>query len=245
MTVDGNRLADDVLAAAVLALPERMGDDGDSGTAPSIVGAREDTPGGRPDAERREEVAAHETYLDGARFAACAEIGARRAVDRQTGEDVLMVPDLFPEGIGKVHRTVRGPLAIPCQHHQLFGMPDRQRLEQRDVDQREDGRVGADSERKRQERDGGEAGRCAEGTQGITQVRDERLEPDEKVALARGLLLQRVVAEAASSFAPRGIGMHPVGDKLFGALGEVEGHLALDLVGDLFLTKDISEPREP
>src|SRR5262245_44291237 len=80
--IDGDRFADDVRAAAILALPERMGDDGDRGTAPLIVGVREVTTKDRTHAERREEAPAHEADADRARLAAGAEIGgARRAVD--------------------------------------------------------------------------------------------------------------------------------------------------------------------
>src|SRR5262245_40948823 len=79
--IDDDRLANDVRAAAILALPERMGDDGDRGTAPLIVGVREGTTKGRTRAERREEAPAHEADPDRARLAAGAEIGAaRRAV---------------------------------------------------------------------------------------------------------------------------------------------------------------------
>jgi len=80
-----------------------------------------------------------------------------RAVNEQSGEHILVVPDLFPKSSGKIRRTVRFPSLIPYQHHQLFRMGDRQRLEHHDIDQRENSRVSTDTERERQNSDCGEA----------------------------------------------------------------------------------------
>src|SRR5262249_58080154 len=96
LPVNHYRLANDVRAAAVLALPERMGDDGHSGTASIIVGVRKRTPDHRRRPERREKAATHEANRGRARFAACAEISACRAVDKYSGEHILLVPDTLP-----------------------------------------------------------------------------------------------------------------------------------------------------
>ena len=72
------------------------------------------------------------------------------------------------------------------------------------MEQREHGGVGADADREREDGGDREDRLLDERAQAVAHVGDERLEPDEQVALARRLALDGVVAEAAPRLAARG-----------------------------------------
>ena len=113
------------------------------------------------------------------------------------------------------------------------------------MQQREHGGVGADADGERE--DGGEAeDRIApQPAQPLPQIGEERLQPDEHVAIARVLLLQCDTAEPPPRLAPRVPGRRARGHQVVGALVEMKGDLAVDLVGDLVGAEDVADAREP
>jgi hypothetical protein len=74
------------------------------------------------------------------------------------------------------------------------------------VEQREDGGVCADADREREDRGRTEDRIPRERAQAVAQIGEERLQPDEHVAIAGTLALERVAPESALRFALRGVG---------------------------------------
>ena len=63
-----------------------------------------------------------------------------------------------------------GPLGFHDEFDELFGMAYRQRFQNDGVDQAENGRIGANAESERQNRDGGKPGTGAQGAERVTDV---------------------------------------------------------------------------
>ena len=86
---------------------------------------------------------------------------------------------------------LRDPFAVrSSQHHDLVGIAKRQRPQQRGVDQREDGAVGADAQGERQRRHEGEGGRRPHLAQREHHVVPRLVDPLHHAHLALSLSAQ-------------------------------------------------------
>ena len=175
VSVELNRFADHVRAAAVFALPESITEDRDrpirTAAAPIIVG-REQAANLRRDAERVEEAAADEEPLRVARLAAGIQVEARVAVGADADQHLLVIADVLPLRVGQ--RGVGAAYALEAENHQPIRLVDRQRLEDQRVDQREDRDVGADAEGQREQRHAADDGRLPHLPDGELEVTNER-----------------------------------------------------------------------
>ena len=118
--------------------------------------------------ERVEEPAADEQALRRSRFATRAQVEARVAVRGDAHQHLLMIADVLPLRIGQrvvVHQRIR-----LAEDDQSIRVVDRQRLQDQRVHQREDGDVGADAQRQRQQRDAAHDGRLPHLPEGECQV---------------------------------------------------------------------------
>ena len=93
-------------------------------------------------------------------------------------------------------------------HDQPIGRFERQRPEERRVDQAEDGGVRADAEREREDRRRGEAGVLAEYAHRGDQILAECVERRDSVLIAISFLRLRRAAQADQRVAPRLVGRH-------------------------------------
>jgi hypothetical protein len=185
-------LADDAAVAAVLRLPERMAEHDRRVRAPfHVVAVVEHAAERRLDAERAEESAADENPRREARLLA---VGADARVARAPREDarecLLMPADLFPDpvgGAGVPHGRVaaRALEVFNAQFRQIVRCRDRQRPPGDGLEQLKERRVGADAERKRQQRDGGKRPALIQTAHRKSQVAPRRIDRHAERALRR------------------------------------------------------------
>jgi len=95
------------------------------------------------------------------------------------------------------HRP-RSPTAGAMDRDQLLRMRYRQHAQHQRVKQRENRRVGSDTERQRNDRRGREAGAAAQAAQRVADVFGETFEPREAALVAIGFLGVRHAAELAA-----------------------------------------------
>ena len=132
----------------------------------------------------------------------------------------------------------------------------RQWPQEHGVDDAEDGRVRADTERDREDDRGGEPGAGADAAQCISHVLAKRLElvvqshtvlpacSGSIEAASRGVEGRGVAAEAAHRFGHRLVSRHASARKLFGARREVEGDLLVHLLSRAARAEE-RESKEP
>jgi len=84
----------------------------------------------------------------------------------------LRIAKVLVHGVGNRVAARVAPVmpALGGQQHQLFGMLHRQQFQNELMNQREDGRVGADPQRQRKHGHRGEQGRFSQSPQRIAQV---------------------------------------------------------------------------
>src|SRR5579863_9743495 len=92
--------ADGVLRAAVMLLPETKAKNRRSGAPSLVVTADEQTPRGRMYAERVEIISADFQSFHEMRFPALRQIKSGLRPREDPGENVLLITNLFPDGIG-------------------------------------------------------------------------------------------------------------------------------------------------
>jgi hypothetical protein len=137
-------------------------------------------------------------------------------------------------------------VAVP-DHHDALGVAVRQRLQEHRFDDAEDGRVGADAHRQRDQRDGGEQGIVAQQAQGEPRVLPQLMAQLGPAHLHLHLVSDgtafrahaRGVSEAPQRRLARGFGRHALGEVTTGLHLEVEG----DLLVHLLLHGDFPEQR--
>src|SRR5439155_4436692 len=125
----------------------------------------------------------------------------------------------------------------------MLGAGYGQAAQQQAVEEREHRRVRPDADGDGEDRGHAEDRAAAERTKAVAEVAEQSLQPHEDVALPRALPLGKIAAEPALGFAPRLLGRGPGGHELLDALGEMEGHLSVDVVRDLVRAKDVAEAR--
>ena len=162
LAVDDDRVVEHVRVGAEARLPVRVAEHRHRRLADRAVVGRAEQPAERGlHAEHREVAARHEHALAAQRLAAVGEVGAEETVRRDAGErrlHPLEVPEhrVAEHGVavaGLVARLRAGLRAGRREVDQPRGLLHRQRPQEELVEQREDGRVGPDPERQRDDGD--------------------------------------------------------------------------------------------
>ncbi len=155
VAVDEDRSADDRGIGGVAPVPESVTKDDEPGTVGEVLLGRERAADHRRDAERRERVGADARARDALGFLAAGQVHLSFA----PGRDLLQRPAapaiVHDLALGHPGLVERRPLAP--DHHRAIGLGPRQRPEEHGVEHAEDGGVGADPERERQDGNGREA----------------------------------------------------------------------------------------
>jgi hypothetical protein len=142
------------------------------------------------------------------------------------------------EEVERRHPAARRPLLLLPHHHQPISRRKWQRPEQRRVNQREDGAVGANPESQRDDRDGGKSRRAAKLSQGKLHVVPEFFEPLHhshvtipfSAKVHTGPFEVREIAKPFGRLPARGGGVEAAIDQLAGAHVEMESQLLVNLL---------------
>ena len=168
LPVDDDRLVQDGGVRAESARPVAVGEDGDRmGAGRAIVGRRQRPAERRHDAEHVERVPAHELSRGAFGRSARAHARVERKLGHESREDVAPRREIPVHRVRERRRDVRIAPAVPldravrAQQHELARVAHREQRQEHPIDEREDRRVGADSERERDHGGRGEAGRRA------------------------------------------------------------------------------------
>jgi hypothetical protein len=188
------------------------------------------------DAEPVEEVAGHPEPLRIARLAAGRQVEADVAPGEHARERLLPFADQFPEGVGEVG-TAAGELAgaavlrlLDPDLGQLRRIAHRERAQAHRVEELEDGRVGADAEREREDRHDREARIEAEEARAMLEVAPSAIEPADGVHLIDLLTHQGRVAQLAPGCVARLDGAHAAREVVVGLDGQMRVELARPLI---------------
>ena len=122
-------------------------------------------------------------------------------------------------------------------------MLERQRPQQHGVDDAEDGGIGADAERERQHRDGGEAGRAAQTSDRVPHVVSDVLQPPERSRVAMQVLRQRHAAHRAPRGQARLVRRQSAAAMLVFEQREMRRHLAIEIRVGAIRRKTLSNRR--
>ena len=169
MVVERNGLTHDIGTSAVLFLPERVTQHRRPWASARVVRHRERAPDHRVKPESVEKLSRHIVGIGVSNLAARREIKLPAPVNEDPGEDVLPVANLLPDRIRIVIVHAASDL------EQLLRMTNRQRLQHHGIDQAEDRSVGADPQRKRKDRHGGEAGRGPKSSKRVAEVLEQHV----------------------------------------------------------------------
>jgi hypothetical protein len=189
---DGDRLADGRRTAREAALPIAIADyGGRRRRRHHIVGRGEQSAGGGFEAEQAVVAAGDEIGGDELLFAVDDHRLAGDHLSERSRNGFHVVAELLEQGKGDDAWTT---VEKACDLDEPVRFADRQRAQHHRVDQREDGGVGADAERKGQDRDGSEPWRPSQRAHRVTQIGCEIVEP-ASAHVADCLLDLRHVAE--------------------------------------------------
>ena len=154
--VEPHRLSDDLRVAAETPAPQAVTQDDDGPSIGRVFLGQEPSARGQSQAEHRLKALRHARDDDAFRFAIACEVLAVQPHRRNVRKDVARVPQIVV-----ARRGDRGPRhvgRVPVPHDdESIGMRKWQRGEQHAANDREDRGVGANPERQRQDRDGGES----------------------------------------------------------------------------------------
>ena len=157
--------------------PERVRQENDRWGARSIVGGLEAPSERRRDTQHAEVVLADLGAREPLGFAVTAREARAPAGDGGGArEHVVLAAPVEEEG--RRRPLPRGPVLeaqVLPDHDEAIGLRIGQRTQQHAVDDREDGRVGADAERERRDRDDGESRLAAKGPEGELQIGEHGL----------------------------------------------------------------------
>jgi hypothetical protein len=166
-SVQRDATSDDI-AGAEPALPESVTDDGNRAirsAAPTVIHLRKGASHRRRHAERLEHPPARPEAVHGIALPGAREVEPGVAGREGCVEQLPPVPDRLPDGIGPRLRAIGVD-----EHRETLGMLHRERAKHERVDDGEHGRVRADAEPKREDSDGRDEGRDAQGAYGIAEV---------------------------------------------------------------------------
>src|SRR5262249_48663672 len=85
---------------------------------------------------------------------------------------------------------------VRAEEHETLRRTNRQTVQEKAVEEREDGRISADADREREDRDRREPGVLHEQPQGVPEVAARVAERAERIGVARLLAHERGAAEA-------------------------------------------------
>ena len=177
--VDLHDAPDDVFAAAEVAPPGRVGNDGDVLRADGGVGLVEQPAALRRDAQHVEQLRRHDGRVHPARTLGRAQVDRAGAVGADALERTVPFLELRPLRQGHPEAIEPEPRERAGDEHQPLGMGVAQRLEHHAVDDAEDRGVGADAQRERQNRHRGIPRALREGPEGIDNVLGQGLHKGE------------------------------------------------------------------
>jgi hypothetical protein len=209
---DDHRPSDDLWIAREPARPVAIGDHRNGSRAGAIVARRQEAAQRRLQAER---VVVRPAYPGAARALECIRRtdGERRVVEsEQPGEDTgRLLSQTADKGI-RIALARLGVASQDRQLHELLRVSDRQPSQQQRVDEREDRRVRADAEGKRQDDHGGEPAILPQRSNRVSKVLRQRIEtwPSSLIAIGFPDLLH--AAEVAARGGARLLGGHSVSD---------------------------------
>jgi hypothetical protein len=158
--VETNDAAEDVRSAAELPLPVCVADHGDgavTSSSASIVQRREGAAEESGSAKGREESAVNPHTVDELRLASRSGVESHEGPRGDTGEEIRTLANLFPERMAPRPdaRLAGFTEHAVCDVNEPRGIVDRQRPEEKAVQNGEDRGAGANRDRKRQDRDCG------------------------------------------------------------------------------------------
>jgi hypothetical protein len=175
LAVDEQLLADDIGAAGEAPLPEVVTEHDQRVAAWRPIVVRAEDPahrGGHP--EHAEERAGHQLAVDTLAHAVATDVQLRRGAGEDAVEPRRFVPQVGehrPRELGAVaHRAAVLLDVAGMELDERLRLPHRQRAQRHLIQQREDGAVGADPERDRDDGDEGKEGRAGEAAGGEAQV---------------------------------------------------------------------------
>ena len=187
LTVQGDRLTDEIPIAAETALPESIRDDGDAMRAPFLFLTGEAAPDRRWCSERVEEAAGYGQGRKTLRIESAGEV-VRPGIE---GLELFERAGLFAIGVEVRRRGRVRPAsgAVDGLHrHQPVRLSIRQRPEQQRVDDAEHDSVGPDADGQRQEDYGGESRAAPHEPYGESKVLQRRLEDRDPTTISIGAL---------------------------------------------------------
>ncbi|SPF37665.1 hypothetical protein SBA4_2040009 [Candidatus Sulfopaludibacter sp. SbA4] len=241
---DQDLAAGDIGSAAELRLPEVIREHDDrTGAGRGIVFGFDDAAECGADAEHGEVAAGDDLSGDGPGVAA----GCQVDLDFGAAEDALEEAGLLLEfAADGVRHQVKGAdaagdevVAVPIDENQAPGLADGQRVKDHLIDKGIDRGDGADAERKREQRSGGEGRATEERAHGEAEVVEEIAEPAAEPDIA-DFLADLGEAELDGG-AAAGLGL---GDAGGGEVGDAAIEVILDLPVEAALQRAAAEPVE-
>src|SRR5206468_1691146 len=133
--------------------------------------------------------------LDRLYLAASGEVESRERPGRGALEQLRPLADLLPDRIAPRARPRQRAIG---EEDEVPRILHRQRAQQETVDEGEDGGVRTDAERERQDRDGGDDGCRAQGSDGEATVVNEAVHQQKRALIADRLLGLHDAAELQS-----------------------------------------------
>src|SRR5258708_4868011 len=220
MMIERYRTADGALGPGEMLLPESVAQNSDTLASALILLRGGQAPGRRMDVQRAEVVSTHKQTVRVLDRTSAGEIKARVTPSENTGENILMIPNLFPERIGERRSGFARALRIQSsQLHEFLRLLHGKHPEHHRVDQAEDRGVGADSERQRKNRHTGDDRSAAQDAQSKADVLQQRFDEGHPACIA--MLFFKLFHSAEFQARP--------------ALGFLRWHTVLHELRDLFL----------
>src|SRR5690242_9600772 len=99
--IERDRAADDILSTSEVILPKTIAQDSHTGAAATVIVGHDKTAGGRANTESIEVTTAGKNPVRVADFAALSKIKLRGTPGKNTGKNILMISELFPERISE------------------------------------------------------------------------------------------------------------------------------------------------
>ena len=170
MPVERHGLADDIWVCAEASLPTAVTQDRDRMRALGLIlfGQERAAEHGR-DAEHVEVVATDDVAPDALVSIAVAQAHRREAIDEQPREDVVALTVVFVIQV-RLDRIVRAVVLRAINFDQTFRLRDRQRTQEHRINQTEDGRVRANAQSQRQDRQRRKARTLPQTPKAVTNV---------------------------------------------------------------------------
>ena len=238
-------LADDGIAPREVAEPKGVADDGDGVAPRAVVAWSEHTAAVRDDAQGREGVSTHPRALDRASRTLLTDRHLRGCPSEDTGQSLLVIADLLPDRVrqGVPALIPPEPAVAPLDGdlNELLRLGERERPQPHRVQDLKHRRVGAGSQRQRENRHGRESRSLAEHTCAVRQVRPHALEDAEREEVVTLFLHAREVSELPVG---RGLGIPWGQPRRPVTRGELVD-MKLELLTDLLVVSSTEQRPDP